>query len=229
MFFGITDIWTYAIGAFLIILLPGPNSVYVLSTAAQRGVRQGYRAASAVFIGDTVLMVLSAAGVASLLKSNPTLFNVVKYAGAGYLAWIGFGMLRAAWSAWRSRGVAETAAAESVTAGGAATETASAGKSADPFRRALVISLLNPKAILFFVSFFIQFVDPSYGAPAVSFLILGTIVQIFSALYLSMLIFSGTFLSAQFRQRRRLSAGLTSGVGALFLGFGAKLATSSLG
>ncbi|WP_433349738.1 leucine efflux protein LeuE [Microtetraspora malaysiensis] len=234
MFFGITDIWTYAIGAFLIILLPGPNSVYVLSTAAQRGVRQGYRAASAVFIGDTVLMVLSAAGVASLLKSNPTLFNVVKYAGAGYLAWIGFGMLRAAWSAWRSRGVAETAAAEtaaaeSVTAGGVATETASAGKSADPFRRALVISLLNPKAILFFVSFFIQFVDPSYGAPAVSFLILGTIVQIFSALYLSMLIFGGTFLSAQFQQRRRLSAGLTSGVGALFLGFGAKLATSSLG
>ncbi|WP_067124556.1 leucine efflux protein LeuE [Microtetraspora malaysiensis] len=229
MFFGITDIWTYAIGAFLIILLPGPNSVYVLSTAAQRGVRRGYRAASGVFIGDTVLMVLSAAGVASLLKSNPTLFNVVKYAGAGYLAWIGFGMLRAAWSAWRSRGMTESAA-ESVAAEGMATETTSAGKSAaDPFRRALVISLLNPKAILFFVSFFIQFVDPSYGAPAVSFLILGTIVQIFSAFYLSMLIFSGTFLSAQFRRRRRLSAGLTSGVGVLFLGFGAKLATSSLG
>ncbi|WP_433414927.1 leucine efflux protein LeuE [Microtetraspora malaysiensis] len=239
MFFGITDIWTYAIGAFLIILLPGPNSVYVLSTAAQRGVRQGYRAASGVFIGDTVLMVLSAAGVASLLKSNPTLFNVVKYAGAGYLAWIGFGMLRAAWSAWRSRGATETAAepvaaggmaTESVAAEGVAIETEPAGKSAaDPFRRALVISLLNPKAILFFVSFFIQFVDPSYGAPAVSFLILGTIVQIFSAFYLSMLIFSGTFLSAQFRRRRRLSAGLTSGVGVLFLGFGAKLATSSLG
>ncbi|WP_066940953.1 leucine efflux protein LeuE [Microtetraspora fusca] len=230
MFFGITDIWTYVIGAFLIILLPGPNSLYVLSTAAQRGVRQGYRAASAVFIGDTVLMVLSAAGVASLLKSNPTLFNVVKYAGAGYLAWIGFGMLRAAWSAWRSRDAAGTAVAQSVAAGGVATETASADKPAtDPFRRALVISLLNPKAILFFISFFIQFVDPSYGAPAVSFLILGTIVQIFSALYLSMLIFGGTFLSAQFRQRRRLSAGLTSGVGALFLGFGAKLATSSLG
>ncbi|WP_433218231.1 leucine efflux protein LeuE [Microtetraspora malaysiensis] len=233
MFFGITDIWTYAIGAFLIILLPGPNSVYVLSTAAQRGVRQGYRAASGVFIGDTVLMVLSAAGVASLLKSNPTLFNVVKYAGAGYLAWIGFGMLRAAWSAWRSRGATETAAesvAEPAAAEGVATETTSAGKSAaDPFRRALVISLLNPKAILFFISFFIQFVDPSYGAPAVSFLILGTIVQIFSAFYLSMLIFSGTFLSAQFRRRRRLSAGLTSGVGVLFLGFGAKLATSSLG
>ncbi|GLX02807.1 leucine efflux protein LeuE [Microtetraspora sp. NBRC 16547] len=218
MFFGITDIWTYAIGAFLIILLPGPNSLYVLSTAAQRGVREGYRAASGVFIGDTVLMVLSAAGVASLLKSNPMLFNVVKYAGAAYLAWIGFGMLRAAWASWRSRGLTETVAASQ--------EPPVTG---DPFRKALVISLLNPKAILFFVSFFIQFVDTSYSTPAISFLILGTIVQFFSALYLSMLIFSGTFVSAQFRRRRKLSAGLTSGVGALFLGFGAKLATTSLG
>ncbi|WP_067184224.1 leucine efflux protein LeuE [Microtetraspora niveoalba] len=243
MFFGITDIWTYAVGAFLIVLLPGPNSLYVLSTAAQRGVRKGYRAALAVFLGDTVLMVLSAAGVASLLKSNPTLFNIVKYAGAAYLAWIGFGMLRGAWTTWRSRRAARTASAarlaveETRIPGNADATAATAATAAtdgapqdtrDPFRRALVISLLNPKAILFFVSFFIQFVDPSYGAPAVSFLILGVITQIFSALYLSMLIFGGTFVSAQFRRRRRLSAGLTAGVGALFLGFGAKLATSSL-
>ncbi|MEV0969547.1 leucine efflux protein LeuE [Microtetraspora glauca] len=217
MFFGITDIWSYVIGAFLIILLPGPNSLYVLSTAAQRGVREGYRAASGVFLGDSVLMVLSAAGVASLLKSTPILFNVVKYAGAAYLAWIGFGMLRAAWRGWRTRSLAEALAPQEPPVTG------------DPFRKALVISLLNPKAILFFVSFFIQFVDPSYAAPAVSFLILGTIVQIFSVLYLTMLIFGGTFVSAQFRRRRRLTAGLTSGVGALFLGFGAKLATTSLG
>ncbi|MFD0665493.1 LysE family transporter [Thermocatellispora tengchongensis] len=93
----------------------------------------------------------------------------------------------------------------------------------------MTISLLNPKAILFFVSFFIQFVDPGYGAPALSFLVLGAICQFFSVLYLSALIFSGTFLASQFRKRRKLSAGLTSGVGALFLGFGAKLATTSLG
>lgn len=102
MFFGITDIWTYVVGAFFIILLPGPNSLYVLTTAAQRGIRQGYRGVMGVFLGDTVLMVLAAAGVASLLKSTPILFNVVKYAGAGYLAWIGFQMLRGAWRSRRS-------------------------------------------------------------------------------------------------------------------------------
>ncbi|WP_101790263.1 leucine efflux protein LeuE [Nonomuraea indica] len=222
MFFGITDIWTYVAGAFFIILLPGPNSLYVLSLAAQQGVRQGYRAAAGVFAGDTVLMALAAAGAASLLRSNPALFTVVKYAGAGYLAWIGFQMIRGAWRAWR--GASGSAPAADGTGSGVV-----AARASRPFRKALTISLLNPKAILFFVSFFIQFVDPGYATPALSFLVLGAIVQVFSVLYLTALIFGGTFLARQFRARRRLRAGLTSGVGALFVGFGAKLATASLG
>jgi leucine efflux protein len=226
MFFGITDIWTYVIGAFLIILLPGPNSLYVLALSAQRGVRQGYRAAAGVFVGDAVLMALAAAGAASLLRSNPVLFSIVKYAGAAYLAWIGFQMLRGAWQAWRTRPEGELG---QVAATAVMRSDRPGSKAVRPFRKALTISLLNPKAILFFVSFFIQFVDPGYAAPALSFLILGAIIQVFSVLYLSALIFGGSFLAAQFRTRRRLSAGLTSGVGALFLGFGAKLATASLG
>ncbi|MFI7532762.1 leucine efflux protein LeuE [Streptosporangium sp. NPDC049376] len=226
MFFGITDIWTYVLGAFFIILLPGPNSLYVLTTAAQRGVRQGYRAAAGVFIGDSVLMVLASAGVASLLKSTPILFNVVKYAGAAYLAWIGFQMLRGAWRSWRT---SQDAQAAQGAQAGRTTQAASRRGGENPLRKALVISLMNPKAILFFISFFIQFVDPAYGMPALSFLILGAICQVFSMLYLSLLIFGGTFLAAQFRTRRKLAAGLTTGVGALFLGFGAKLATASMG
>ncbi|MBE1591050.1 leucine efflux protein LeuE [Nonomuraea angiospora] len=214
MFFGITDFWAYAIGALLIILLPGPNSLYVLSFAAQNGVRQGYRAAAGVFIGDTVLMFLAAAGAASLLRSNPLLFTIVKYAGAGYLAWMGFQMIR---GAWRSRKATKEEKPQ-----------VKLERQPHPFRKALLISLLNPKAILFFVSFFIAFVDPGYANPALSFLILGAVIQVFSFLYLTALIFGGTFLANQFRRRRKLSAGLTSGVGVLFLGFGAKLATSSL-
>ncbi|WP_182909879.1 leucine efflux protein LeuE [Microbispora sp. H13382] len=227
MFFGITNIWTYIVGSFLIILLPGPNSLFVLSTAAQRGVRQGYRAAAGVFAGDSVLMFLSAAGVASLLKSTPVLFSIVKYSGAVYLAWIGFGMLR---GAWRSLRASRAGAPAQVTEAAQAVEAVEAAIPAagDPFRKAFTISLLNPKAILFFVAFFVQFVDPSYGAPVLSFLILALIVQVFSVAYLSTLIFGGTFLASHFRQRRKLSAGLTSGVGALFLGFGAKLATATL-
>ncbi|MFD8230349.1 leucine efflux protein LeuE [Streptomyces sp. NPDC059696] len=214
--FGVVDLPTYLAGLVLIVLLPGPNSLYVLSVAARRGVRAGYTASAGVWCGDAVLMTLSAAGVASLLQANPVLFAVVRYAGAGYLSWLAVGMLRAAWGMWRTR--ASRAAA--------ATETpAPAGER--PFRRALVVSLFNPKAILFFVAFFVQFVDPGYAYPALSFVVLGSLAQLASALYLSALIFGGTRLAAVFRRRRHLSAGATSAAGALFLGFAVKLSLAS--
>ncbi|WP_055603889.1 leucine efflux protein LeuE [Streptomyces aureus] len=214
---GVTDLPTYLVGLVLIILLPGPNSLYVLSVAARKGTRTGYKAAAGVFTGDAVLMTLAALGAASLLQTTPLLFMIVKYAGAGYLAWMAYGMLRSAWAMWRSRG--ETVAEE--------TEQVQAGPGENPYRRALIISLFNPKAILFLISFFVQFVDPAYAYPALSFLVLGTLLEIGSFLYLTMLIFGGTRLAAAFRRRRRLSAGATSAAGALFLGFAAKLSLSS--
>src|SRR5258708_421407 len=98
---GITDFWTYVLGTAAIRLLAGPNSIFVRSVAARRGVRTGYRAAFGVFLGDTVLMVLSAAGVASLLRAYPPVFLVIKYAGAAYLGWVGLGIIRSAWRKWR--------------------------------------------------------------------------------------------------------------------------------
>jgi leucine efflux protein len=224
---GITNVWAYLIGTVAIILLPGPNSMYVLSVAARRGVRYGYAAACGVFIGDAVLMTLSAAGVASLLRAEPALFTIVKYAGAGYLCWIGFGMLR---GAWRRRRTPATGPAPAPVGEPAAAEPATAAAvERDPFRRALVVSLLNPKAILFFISFFIQFVRPGYAHAWLSFLILGTIAELVSAAYLTTLILTGNYLAAQFRRRRRLAAALTTGVAAIFVGFAVKLATASLG
>lgn len=210
--FGVVDLPTYLAGLVLIVLLPGPNSLYVLSVAARRGVRAGYTAATGVWCGDTVLMTLSAAGVASLLQANAVLFAIVRYAGAGYLTWLAVGMLRAAWRMWRTR-------RERVPA-----EDGPAEVSVErPFRRALVVSLFNPKAILFFVAFFVQFVDPGYAYPALSFVVLGVLAQLASVLYLTALIFGGTRLAGAFRRRKRLTAGATSAAGVLFLGFAVKL------
>ncbi|GCD43959.1 leucine efflux protein LeuE [Streptomyces paromomycinus] len=222
---GITDLPTYLVGVALIVLLPGPNSLYVVSVAARRGPRVAYRAAAGVLCGDTVLMTLSAGGVASLLQTSPVLFTIVKFAGAGYLTWLAVGMLRGAWALWRNREAAKTLREK------ATSDEASAPKEARerPYRRALVISLLNPKAILFFISFFVQFVDPTYAHPVLSFLTLGAWAQLFSLTYLSILIFSGTYLAATFRRRKRLTASLSAGAGAAFLGFAAKLSLASAG
>jgi len=215
---GVVELPTYLAGVVLIILLPGPNSLYVLSVAARRGARSGYAAAAGVWTGDAVLMTLSAAGVASLLKANDVAFGIVKYLGAGYLAWLAIGLLRASWSTLRNRQQKAEQLADAI-----ADARPARTRGERPYRRALVISLLNPKAILFFVAFFVQFVDPAYTHPALSFLLLGTIAQVASVVYLSALIFGGTRLSAAFRRRRVLTAGATSAVGAAFLGFAVKL------
>jgi leucine efflux protein len=214
--YGITDLTTFILGTIFIVLLPGPNSLYVMTVASRFGVGAGYRGACGIFAGDTVLMILSATGVASLLHASPAIFMVLKYAGAAYLAWIGVGLMRMAVVMWRAR-MTEEAVVE-----------APVPNVARPFRTALVISLMNPKAILFFVSFFIQFVDPAYPYPALSFAILGVIVQLSSALYLSVLIVGGAHLAEQFRRRRRLSSGATGVVGAMFAAFSVKLATATL-
>jgi len=215
-FYGVTDLWTYVVGAIGIILLPGPNSLYVLSVATARGVRAGYQGACGVFVGDVILLSLTALGAASLLRSNPALFLVVKYAGAAYLSWVGLNLIWAAVQKWRNPEPDVAAIAETPA------------NLQHPFKRALVISLLNPKAILFLLSFFVQFIDPAYETPAVPFLILSGIIMVFSALYLSALIFLGARLAEAFRARKRLTASLSSAVGGLFLWFGTRLATASL-
>jgi leucine efflux protein len=211
--FGVTDLWTYVIGTVAIILLPGPNSLFVLSTAAQHGVKTGYRAAFGVFLGDSILMLASAAGVASVLRAYPPLFYVIKYVGAAYLGYLGIKMIV---SALRRRALAQQEEPAPVDA-------------KSPFRRAFTIStFMNPKATLFFISFFVQFVDPGYAYPALSFLVLAVILQIVSALYLTALIFGGSYLAETFRRRRLLSKAATTTIGALFIGFGVKLAAATL-
>ena len=217
-FYGVTDLWTYVIGALGIILLPGPNSLFVLSVATARGVKAGYQGAMGVFVGDTVLLICTALGAASLLRSNPALFLVVKYAGAVYLAWVGLNLIWSALRTWRHPVAARIGSAPAE----------SPAHLAHPFKRVLVISLFNPKAILFLLSFFVQFIDPTYETPAVPFLILSAIIMGFSAIYLSALIFAGVRMAQAFSRRKRLSAGLSSAVGGLFVWFSAKLATASL-
>jgi leucine efflux protein len=215
-FYGVTDLWTYVVGAVGIILLPGPNSLFILSVATVRGVRPAYRGAFGVFLGDIVLLALVGLGAAGLLRSYPELFLVVKYAGAAYLAWVGIQLLRSALATARDpvdKPVGEAQLPAHL---------------AHPFRRALLISLLNPKAILFLLSFFVQFIDPAYPEPWLPFLILSAIVMACSAVYLSCLIFAGARLAAVFRRRPVFSAGLSSAVGALFVWFGVKLAGASL-
>lgn len=212
--FGITDLSTYIIGTIAIILLPGPNSMFCLTAASQYGVRAGYRAAAAIFLGDCVLMLLTALGGGAVLKANTTVFLILKIAGGLYLAYIGAQLL---WTAAKKY-VKKPAIA--------ATEIRLQSPRQHVFTRALTLSLSNPKAILFYLSFFVQFVDVHYPHPMLTFLALGVILQIISMIYLSVLIFSGVGLVHVFRRYHRIAAVATGVVGAAFMGFAVKMWTA---
>lgn len=220
--FGITDLVTFVLGTIFIVLLPGPNSLYVLAASSKLGKNYGFRASLGVVVGDSILMILAATGAASLLQTNDYLFTIIKYAGATYLSYIGITLLWAAEQNWRL--------ARQIKHPSSVVIQRIRERTVNPksFRTALIISLMNPKAILFFVSFFIQFVDPAYPHPALTFLILGLIVQAFSIAYLVTLIYGGIALAQQLEKNKKLAAVFTGAVGLVFLTFGINMVTATL-
>ncbi|WP_420193736.1 leucine efflux protein LeuE [Leclercia sp. M-A074-M] len=204
---GVLNFWTYVVGAIFIVLVPGPNTLFVLKTGIGHGVKKGYLAASGVFIGDAVLMFLAWAGVAALIQTTPMLFNIVRYLGAFYLLWLGGKML---WSVIRHTQQGDAGGLEPAKT---------------IMKRSLVLSMTNPKAILFYVSFFVQFIDVRAKHTGVAFMILAVTLEIISFIYMSFLIFSGAFVTRYLKTKKKLAKLGNGLIGLLFVGFAARLAS----
>jgi len=209
---GVVNFGTYLIGATFIILLPGPNSLYVLTMAAQKGWKTGVLGGIGIMTGDTLLMLLAALGAASLMINAPTIYILIKVAGAIYLSYLGFKLILLGLKRWQMRDTLQTSSSATIKLIGL-----------HPTKAAMMLSLTNPKGIVFFVSFFTQFLDTHHDKPWQSFLVLGITLQILSLGYLSLLILMGSRLAQTFNQRHRLAAWATASIGLLFIGFSLKL------
>lgn len=207
--FGVLNIWTYLAGMFFIILVPGPNTLYVLKTSASGGVSDGYRAAFDVFLGDAILIFLAFIGVASVIKASPVLFTIVRFLGAFYLLYLGIKIIHATFFSKKVHSEQTTTVQKHV------------------FRKALTLSMTNPKAILFYISFFVQFIDFNYAHTGLSYLILASMLEAFSFIYLSFLIFGGVALARFFGSRKNIAKLGNGVIGLFFMGFATKLATLS--
>ncbi len=216
---GIHDYGAFVLGTVLVVLLPGPNSLYAFVTASRQGPAAGFRAALGILTGDAILMSAAVLGAASLLRYLPTLFALLQFAGAAYLAWMGGKLV---WEAVRHGWGKQTATANEDDRA-AAPEPEPRRVAIHPFRRALVISLLNPKAILFFFSFFVLFVDADAPHPYWAFVLLGATLQGISATYLTVLILVGARLHRWSQTRPRVQAWGLAATGSAFLLFSAKL------
>lgn len=210
--FGITDLVAYLVGVIIIIALPGPNSLYCLSTSAEHGKKAGVMAMMGILLGDTLLILATVFGAGTLLKLYPAIFDMIKLIGGCYLAYLGVRLIMGAYQTFKNiHKIKHKNFSPKPT------------KKHNHFYRSLSLSLTNPKAILFFLSFFVQFVRPDYPQPFLTFFVLAVILQTVSFLYLGLLIISGKKLADTFSGRPIIMIFAMLGVGFLFIGFGVNL------
>lgn len=206
--YGILNFWTFLAGALVIIIVPGPNSLYVLRTGISRGTGAAYRGVAGIMLGDIFLIFLAWAGIATLIQTSPHVFIAVRYLGALFLFWLGFKVILSTLRAPLKK-------SEEVLV-----------RKENYFLKAFLLSITNPKSILFYVSFFIQFIDPVATHTTVAFSLLGATLQIISFIWLSILLLTGAVLARWFRGHQRMVRLANTLTGLLFISFATRLAVS---
>lgn len=200
---GIADYGAYCAAILVFLALPGPGTFALLTSTAKGGFRAGAAATLGLIVGDQVLLWLAVAGVAALLAAHPVLFKAVQYAGAAYLAWIGLKLLFA------KDGDASPIRIEP----------------RQYARQAFFITLLNPKAIVFYMAFFPLFIDPATHRGLVTFGAMAATIAAITAVYCLTLCAFANAVSAQVRAHRRVAKALEKLAGVFLIGFGIRLGT----
>lgn len=202
--FGITDYPAFVIAVIVFLAIPGPGNLALITSTGKGGVRGGLAATFGVVAGDQVLMWAAVAGVAAVLQASPVLFSGVQWLGAAYLAYLGVRMVIA-------------------KPGDAPIVNITAGRY---FRQAMAITLLNPKAIVFYMAFFPLFVDPARHAGLATFGVMAATIAALTVLYGVIVTLLTRKLADRMRANPRATRWLNRIAGSLLLGFGVKLALS---
>lgn len=202
--FGIADYGAFVAAIILFLAIPGPGNLALITSTGKGGIRGGLAATLGVIAGDQVLMWMAVAGVAALLAAYPAAFAFVQWAGAAYLAWLGFKML-----------TAKPGDAPILNI-----------RPSQFFRQAVTITLLNPKAIVFYMAFFPLFVDPAHHQGLVTFGAMAITVAVLTFLYGLTAVLLTHFLAERARANPRITQALNKLAGVFLIGFGVKLALS---
>ena len=199
--FGISDFAAFCATTLLFLALPGPGTFTLLTSTAKGGLSAGAAATLGVIVGDQVLLWLAVGGVAALLAANPNVFQAVQYLGAAYLGWMGLRLLFAR---------AGTASPIHI-------------EPRQYARQAFLITLLNPKAIVFYMAFFPLFIDPASHQGVVTFAVMALTIATITAVYCLSLCAFANAVSAQIKRHRRLAWALEKLAGIFLIGFGIRL------
>lgn len=200
------DAAMFALAVLVLNATPGVDFLLVVSRTLQGGARAGVAAALGINAGCVVHALAAAFGLAAVLALQPAAFQLIQWAGAAYLVWLGLGLLH---QAWRGAGLAAAAPMPSRSW-------------ATDFRVGLLTNLLNPKVALFFLAFLPQFVPAASPSKTLSFLLLGAWFVAQGLAFLLLLVAGAARLS-RLGASPRLRRGLNAVGGVLFIALALRL------
>ncbi len=210
--FGITHFGFFVFAVFLLNITPGPDTAYIVGRSVAQGRGAGLMSAFGISAGCCVHALACAFGLTALLAASATAFTVIKLVGAAYLIYLGVRMI-----------VARQAAEPS---GAAAAQGTAAKPLRQLFMQGFWTNVLNPKVVLFFVSFFPQFVSADSPHKAWAFLTLGAVFVSMSTVWTSLVAWVAGSVTQRFSGKPGVKKWLDRTVGSAFVGLGLRLATS---
>jgi len=199
--FGIADYGAFVVAVLVFLAIPGPGNLALLTATGKGGVRAGLAATLGVIAGDQVLLWLAVAGLSAVLFNYPSLYSSLKWAGAAYLIGLGYSLFN-------------------VKPGDAPVLNMQPGRY---FRQALFITVLNPKAIVFYMAFFPLFVDPAIHLGLISFAAMAATIAVLTLGYGLVLVLLVQHLAERVRANPLVAVLLNKIAGVLLIGFGLKL------
>ena len=202
---GIEHYGVFLTAGILLNLAPGPDTFYILARSGAEGRAVGVASALGIAAGSIVHTMAAAFGLSVLLATSPPAFDVVRYAGAAYLLFLGVRMLIA-----RASAIGDA-------------DTRGRGARA-AFRQGMVTNVLNPKVALFFLAFLPQFIAPAAAHAKLGFVALGLSFVATGLCWCLALALAGAAIGAWLRARPRFGAWLDRICGAVFVGLGLRLA-----
>ena len=198
---GVTDYGAFVVAFTIFLLIPGPGNLVLITATTKGGVRAGLGATIGIVLGDQVLSWLAVAGVAAVLSTSPTAFAAVQWVGAAYLAWLGAKML-----------LAKPGAAPILNI-----------KPYHYLRQAFLITLLNPKAIVFYMAFFPLFIDPVRQQGLLTFGFLAFTIAALAFIYGLIATLLTHFFAERMRRNPKAGFILEKLAGLCLIGFGLRL------
>ncbi len=217
--FGIHDLPLFIISGLLLNIMPGPDSLLIMTRSATQGWRAGSAATLGIGAGTMVHVLAAALGLSALLSTSAAAFTVVKWIGAAYIVYMGIGMLRAKLRDADNAGSAAAAAPRSA-------EASRPLAWRKIFLQGFLTNVLNPKVALFFLAFVPQFIAADSTNKPLAFIILGAIFNFNGMLYCHGLALFTAFASTRLNIKPRVSLWLNRTMGGLFLALGVRLALS---